>query len=155
VHTLRRRPGSAPAQPADERGQSLVEFAIVVPVLILVICAIVEFGNLLMTQEQIQNGVREGSRYAALSSCAATSSSIQQEVQDAANGLGISVSTSYSPSGCTSCNGNGVLAGIPTVTVTGTYTYTPITPIAALFTLNGGTWSLPTLTSSSTFNNEC
>jgi Flp pilus assembly protein TadG len=136
-----------------ECGQSLLEFTLVVPVLMLVLCGIIEFGNLLKTQEQIQNAVREGSRYAALSSCGATSSKIQQEVHDAANGMNISVSTSYSPSGCSSCDG--VQVGIPTVTVMGSYTYTPITPIGALFTLNGGVWSLPTLTSYSTLNNEC
>jgi Flp pilus assembly protein TadG len=153
MHSVKWRVGTALRLRGGESGQSLVEFTIVVPVLVLVLLAIVEFGNLLKTQEQIQNAVREGSRYAALSSCGATSSSIQQEVQDAANGLGISVSTSYSPSGCSSCDG--VQVGIPTVTVTGTYTYAPITPIGALFTLNGGTWSLPTLTSYSTLNNEC
>jgi Flp pilus assembly protein TadG len=153
MHSLSRRLGAAVVCGRGESGQALLEFTIVIPVIVLVLCAIIEFGNMLMTQEQLQNAVREGSRYAALSSCSATNSNIQQEVQDAANGLNISVSTTYNPSSCSACDG--VQVGIPTVKVSGTYTYAPITPIGALFTLNGGAWSSPTLSSYSTLNNEC
>jgi Flp pilus assembly protein TadG len=44
-------------------GQALVEFALVLPVLILLLLGIVEFGLLLYNQQVITNASREGARY--------------------------------------------------------------------------------------------
>ena len=46
-----------------EEGQALVEFALVVPVLLLLLLGIVEFGLLLYNQQVITNASREGARY--------------------------------------------------------------------------------------------
>jgi Flp pilus assembly protein TadG len=134
-----------------ERGQNIVEFAIAAPLLFLVVCAIFEFGNLLLTQVQLQNAVRQGARYAALSGCP-TNSAIQSVVQSAAASLPITVSSSFSPSPCASCLG----VQIPTLTVTGTYTYQALTPVGAFFKFFGSTFSNSlSLSSTSTMNNEC
>jgi hypothetical protein len=136
-----------------ERGQALAEFAAVIPVLLLVICAIFEFGNLLRTQIQIQNAVREGSRFTAIggpanylgtgvsgggsTGCPSTAD-IQTVVQHVADGLPITVSTpTYDPSPCGACT---QLTTLPELTVSGTYTYTPITPIGSLFALFKGSF---------------
>lgn len=55
----RRRGGS-------ERGASLVEFALVAPVLFLVVFGIVEFGMGLNDYQSLRQGVREGARQAAV-----------------------------------------------------------------------------------------
>lgn len=137
-----------------ERGQSLVEFAMVVPLLLLVICGILEFGNILLTQIQLQNAVREGARYAALNGCTATDSGIQSKVRGYTNGLAISTSSSYNPSPCAQCAT--VAAGIPEVTVTGTYAYNAITPVGSLFKYFKGSFNnTVALSSTSTLNNEC
>ena len=57
--TNRRRRGA-------ERGVALVEFALVVPVLFLVVFGIVEFGITLNDYQSIRQGVREGARQAAV-----------------------------------------------------------------------------------------
>jgi Flp pilus assembly protein TadG len=44
-------------------GQALVEFALVVPVLLLLLLGIVEFGLLLYNQQVITNASREGARF--------------------------------------------------------------------------------------------
>jgi Flp pilus assembly protein TadG len=47
------------------RGQAAVEFAIIIPVLVLLLLAAVDFGRLFFTFVQLQNSAREGAAYAA------------------------------------------------------------------------------------------
>ena len=56
--TLRRR--------SSEAGQSLVEFALIVTVLILIVVGIFEFGRAVEAYTEISNGAREGARYASV-----------------------------------------------------------------------------------------
>jgi Flp pilus assembly protein TadG len=49
-----------------ESGQSLVEMALITPLLLLLLCGIIEFGIMFGTQLTIQNDSREGARYAAI-----------------------------------------------------------------------------------------
>ncbi|MBC8061262.1 MAG: pilus assembly protein [Clostridiaceae bacterium] len=46
----------------NEKGQSLVEFAIILPILLLLLFGIAEFGIMLNSYLTIQNVAREGSR---------------------------------------------------------------------------------------------
>jgi Flp pilus assembly protein TadG len=50
----------------DDRGAVMVEFAIVVPVLLLILLGIIEFGRAYNTQVSIQAAAREGARELAL-----------------------------------------------------------------------------------------
>ncbi len=58
-----------------EKGQAMVEFAIVLPIFILVLCGILDFGWYFFHTLLIENGAREGARYGAVnaanSNCAA------------------------------------------------------------------------------------
>jgi len=56
----------------DERGQSLVEAALVLPIFILVLCGILDFGWLLSNQLMVNNGSRDGARYAIVNSDSAS-----------------------------------------------------------------------------------
>ena len=47
----------------DQKGQGLVEFAIILPVLLIILLGIVEFGLILYNQHVITNASREGARY--------------------------------------------------------------------------------------------
>jgi Flp pilus assembly protein TadG len=47
----------------DERGAAAVEFAIVCPVLVLLVFGMIEFGLLLYNQQVITNASREGARF--------------------------------------------------------------------------------------------
>ena len=49
-----------------ERGAAAVELAIILPVLLLVIGGIIDFGRFFYTQIQVTNAAREGARMAAL-----------------------------------------------------------------------------------------
>jgi len=50
----------------SDRGQSLVEFALVLPLLLLVLMGIFEFGRIWMTINVITSAAREGARVAAV-----------------------------------------------------------------------------------------
>jgi Flp pilus assembly protein TadG len=50
----------------SRRGQALVEFALVVPLLILLLLGIMEFGWLVKNQLTVANAARDGARYAAV-----------------------------------------------------------------------------------------
>ncbi len=47
-----------------ERGQSVVEFSIIISILLLMICAIIDFGWLFYNNISVNNCAREGARYA-------------------------------------------------------------------------------------------
>lgn len=46
----------------DDRGAAAVEFAFVVPVLLVLVCAIIDFGRLLYTANSLTAAAREGGR---------------------------------------------------------------------------------------------
>jgi len=53
-------------QQARFQGQTLVEFALVLPVMILIILGVVEYGRAYYTASLLQNAAREGARYGIL-----------------------------------------------------------------------------------------
>ena len=49
-----------------EKGQALVEFALVLPLLLALLCGIIDFGWLYYNQITLNNAAREGARYAVI-----------------------------------------------------------------------------------------
>jgi Flp pilus assembly protein TadG len=49
-----------------EKGQAMVEFALVLPLLIALLCGIIDFGWLYYNQITLSNAAREGARYAVI-----------------------------------------------------------------------------------------
>lgn len=56
----------------NEDGQAIVELAITLPILIMILCAIIDFGWLFMNQNSIDYCSREGARYAIVHSTSKT-----------------------------------------------------------------------------------
>ena len=50
----------------EERGSELIEFALVCPLLLMVVLAIVDFGFMFQRYEVVTNAAREGARVAVL-----------------------------------------------------------------------------------------
>lgn len=50
----------------NERGQAMVEFALVLPVLILLLCGIIDFGWIFSQKIAANNACREAARYTAI-----------------------------------------------------------------------------------------
>jgi TadE-like protein len=58
-------------RPSTRRGQALVEFALVFPLLLLLLISIIVFGLYVFYNEQLANATREAARYAAVHSSTA------------------------------------------------------------------------------------
>ena len=50
-----------------DRGASLIEFAVIMPLLLILVLGIIEFGFVLAQMNEVRHGAREGARYAAVS----------------------------------------------------------------------------------------
>ena len=112
-----------------EDGQSLVEFALVVPIFLLVLFAIVDFGMAFHAWITVTNSAREGARVGAVR---ATSAEIEQRVRDTATSLDqANLSVGITNAG-----------GLPgeSVVVDVSYDYSLMTPLADLLNMvSGGT----------------
>ena len=106
------------------RGQAIVETALVLPIFLILVLAIVDFGLGLRAWITVTNAAREGARVAAVrGSCSA----IEAQVMDTSGGL-ISDAATQIIIDPPTCNGT---AGSP-VSVTATYEYNFVTPLAGL-----------------------
>ena len=120
---MRRR--HAAGDPRD-RGAAAVEFALLLPVLLLLLFGIIDFGRLINAQITLTQAAREGVRLAALGQSSAT---VQTRVTAAAGVL--SPVTATVTTACTT-------AGAATdAVVTVTYTFTFITPVGAFAAMFG------------------
>lgn len=76
----------APITPTErkpsERGAALVEFALVLPLLLVVIAGIVDFGFVFQRYEVITNAAREGARIAMLPGYESNTDVVKQRVRD-------------------------------------------------------------------------
>ena len=137
-------PGTQPAQPKrrwilslrdTELGQSLVEFAMVLPMFLVLIFTLIDFGRGFFTWMMLTNAAREGARAAAVQSDSAT---VDQKIWD-------SLCSSY-PSNCSvdtskmtvvKTNVQGARGSEAKVDIS--YTFSFVTPIGAMLSLAGGT----------------
>lgn len=79
----------------QKEGQALVEFALVIPILIVIILAITEFGRVWMTMNVLTGAAREGVRAAAVNELGTTfANNAAQNVMTAAGMTGTSVTVS-------------------------------------------------------------
>lgn len=110
---------------ADSRGQTLVEFAFVAFLLIMVTLSVIEFSRMVLVYTTVANAARAGSRYAIVhgTDSAVTSSQVQTYVT---NFLAAAPMQSSIPPVSVSVTGAGGAVGT-TVTVVVTYPYDPFT----------------------------
>jgi Flp pilus assembly protein TadG len=138
---------------ARDQGAELVEFAIVLPLLLLLIAGIVDFGFLFQQYEVVTNAAREGARIAVLPEYANLTADVQTRVSSYVTAGGLSgtptttvdwAATLPAPGGTT----------VPAVRVTVTYPhpFLFIGPVARLF--GGGSWGTLMLSASTTMRLE-
>jgi Flp pilus assembly protein TadG len=108
----------------DTRGAAAIEFALVLPIVLLLVCGIVDFGRMLNIQITLSAAAREGARWAALKQPDPAG-----RVALAAPGLAPVVTVS----GCPANPPVGTNA-----TVVATTSYSLLTPLNALSGLFGG-----------------
>jgi Flp pilus assembly protein TadG len=108
--------------------------ALIMPVLLFLVFAIIDFGRLLNARLTLTEAAREGARAAAFGLPATGSGSVDERVQKASGGLSGVVVQPY-----TACQPNAPTTADATVTID--YTFTFVTPLAGLFVLLGGSMS--------------
>ena len=141
----------------SERGAELIEFAVVLPILLLVFAAIVDFALMFQRFLTLNNAAREGARIAALANSGYGLTDIQtrvtQYVQQGTNDPTASPTTALTPV-TVDPDGGGPIPGFPAaqVTVTMTHNYMFLGPVSGL--LGGGSFSSITLAARATMRIE-
>jgi Flp pilus assembly protein TadG len=136
-----------------ERGAELIELAFVLPILLLVVSAIMDFGFLFQRYEVVTNAAREGARMASMPNY--TDADIRARVQQylAASGLTSPPNPFCTITAPTNVNlSTGTSIQVRTVTVQYPATFSYIGAFAAL--VGGGNWSSIMLTAQSTMRTE-
>jgi Flp pilus assembly protein TadG len=133
----------------SERGAELVELALVLPVLMLVVMGIADFGLLFQKYQVLTNAAREATRVGTLAG--ATSTDVETRVTDylTANGLTDTATTDVDPVLIPRSSGGNFRA--IRVTVTYPHSFIFLNPIAGYF---GDSFADKTLTAVSTMRTE-
>jgi Flp pilus assembly protein TadG len=122
-------------------GQSLAEFAIVVPIFLIVVFGVVDFSLGLKAWLTVTNASREGARVLVLGQ---TCSQVTTQAQNVASSLHPQVTVTITPSTCTGVSGDAMSVKV-------SYTYTSVTPLGHLAQLLTGPI---TMSSTSTMRHE-
>jgi Flp pilus assembly protein TadG len=125
-HAMKRPPSSR--RTASDRGTAAVEFALVLPVLLLIVFGLIDFGRALNAQISLTGAAREGARLAALGY---SDADVQSRVTAAApslSGVTATVVASCQPGAGPTANAQ----------VNVSYTFSFITPVGAIAGLLGG-----------------
>jgi Flp pilus assembly protein TadG len=122
----------------SERGAALVEFALVVPFLMMIMCATIDFGMAVFTLNNLTAAVREGGRYAAVfpqPGPAANDPLVNQRVYEYIRGMNNTGLTDIQIKALITHTVPDPFTGIITVKITA-YPYRPFTPLASLIGLS-------------------
>lgn len=126
---MTRRP---PARISQDRGSVAVEFALLLPILLLIVFGIVDFGRALNAQITLTQAAREGARIDALNE-----PSLVSRTQAAAPGLtNVNVNVLYQ------CQAGDMQLGLDAKVQT-TYSFSFVTPVGAIAGLFGKGFGSP------------
>ena len=134
------------ASDSRDRGSVAVEFALLLPVLLLLIFGIIDFGRAINAQITLTQAAREGARLASLGY---STSAVTTRAQSAATGLS-PVPTVTVTSACPTGAGTGVDAVVKL-----SYTFTFVTPVGAFAAMFGTASFGSTLSLSATGEMPC
>lgn len=118
-----------PARPGGQRGQALVEFALMLPLLLIVLFMVVDFGVGLTRWIAITNAAREGARLGAVG---AAEADIRLKTVDTSDGI---LSDPDILVGFSDADGDGGIDPGDSVVVDVTYDYSLITPLGRFLTV--------------------
>lgn len=107
----------------NERGQGLVEFAIILPILLIILSGVLDLGRLWYAYVAVTDAAAEGATYAAM--LPEDISGIYQRAQEASGGL-VQIEPDAVDVFCPTCATTP--ASGDQVTVTVNYTFTLVTP---------------------------
>ena len=123
-----------------EKGQALVEFTLLVPIFLLLLFAIIDFGMGFYSWISVTNGAREGARLGAV---LATQTEIEDRVYQTVNLPNEATKMTVTVTNAQGQPGQSVVVKVD-------YDYDLITPLAGIVSFVSGDVIGPTLTFSST-----
>jgi Flp pilus assembly protein TadG len=134
----------------SERGAELIEFALVLPILLVIVGGIIDFGFLFQRYEVLTNAAREGARVAVLPGY--TNADVTTRVNQYLTAGGVPAGATVTVGAAQSIPvGGGACISVRPVTVTFPHQYTTLGP---LLTLVGGSLGTTTLTATSSMRSE-
>lgn len=133
-----------------ERGSQLIEFALVFPMLLLVMLGIIDFGLLFQRYEVLTNAVREGARVAVLPGYGATD--VQNRVAQYLTAGGLTGSVTTTVGVPVTSNIGGSCMTLTKVTASYPHTFLFLGPIVGL--MGGSGFTNKTLQVTATMRNE-
>ena len=133
----------------SERGAELIEMAVALPLLLLVVMGVVDFGFLFQRYMVLTNAAMEGARVGVLPGYTFADAKNRATAYATAGGVPGTVNATATAISLPGANGS-AWPGMRVV-VTHTYQYQYIGPIAGLF---GGSFSSVTLTAQSTVRRQ-
>jgi len=113
-----------------EKGQSLLEFALIVPILLIILAGVLDLGRLYYTYVSITDAAAEGASYAAIHPQANERAEVLQRAQEASGAL-VQIDPTMVQVDCPA-----VAAGAP-ITVTVSYSFTVATPLLNVIVPSG------------------
>lgn len=120
----------------DERGAVLVEFGFVIPVFLLMFCAVIDFALALLQLNALATATRDGARFASvIEDVAANDARVQTRTATAFNALSVNgtvAAANVTVTVPTQANGGRITVTIPSTA----YGYTPVFPLANMIGLS-------------------
>lgn len=113
-----------------EKGQSLLEFALIVPILLIILAGVLDLGRLYYTYVAVTDAAAEGASYAAIHPQANERAEVLQRAQEASGAL-VQIDPTMVQVDCPA-----VAAGAP-ITVTVSYSFTVATPLLNVIVPSG------------------
>lgn len=111
-----------------DRGATAVEFALLLPILLLLAFGIIDFGRALNAQITLTQAAREGARLEALGQPAAAVTSRAQSAAAGLSGVTVTIVSSCAPGAGPAANAD----------VTAGYQFSFVTPVGAIAAMFGG-----------------
>lgn len=137
-----------------DRGQSLIEFALVLPMLLVLFFGLIEFGNAWRIFQLVTNTAREGAREAVLPS--STTATVDAIIDDRLTGSGLDASQATVILGI--CSGDTCTNLPDTVTIDYPYQFVFLGPVIELMCggvgCDGSAYSTVNLSSTAIMRNE-
>lgn len=135
----------------SEHGQSLVEFSMILPIFLILVFALVDFGRGFYTWQVVTNAAREGARAAAVQSDSAT---VDAKIRAAyCSNYPSSCSLDSSKMTITKTNIQGARGSEASVDIS--YAFSYVTPIGSFMKfIGGGSLAAPTISAHSSMRLE-
>lgn len=114
---------------ADDSGAVMAEFALVLPLVLLLLFGIIDFGRVMFTQNNITSAVREGARFGAVAEVPQDTAAIRARVQNYITSFGGSTTVPISVT-----LDDWALPTTITVRIQN-YPFTPVTPVVGTISL--------------------